>query len=151
MEFADAFFLYLFLILVKLHSSLDCSHRRGDFLLDNDVTRWQPITRCIQEKRRGEIKSELPECPIIGFILWNIKLKNAISCETRAQLLRVERLNKTDRLPEGRSVTLEPSRDQTQSLNGWRICFMDVSLHGYNAVSMWRQICQCLRRCELYI
>lgn len=28
------------------------TQRRGDFLLDKQVTHWEPITRCIQEKRR---------------------------------------------------------------------------------------------------
>lgn len=51
------FSLLVFLILEKLH---DCDHCRGDFLLANHVTHWEPITHCIQEKRNCGIKTAAP-------------------------------------------------------------------------------------------
>lgn len=54
----------------------------------------------------------------------------------RAQLFGVRKLNNADIISGGCSVTLEPSRDQIQSLSegqeGRGICFVDVSFHGYN-------------------
>lgn len=74
--------------------------------------------------------------PNIRFVPSNIKMKHVIYCQMRAQLFGVKKLNNADVISEGSSVTLEPSRDQIQSLiegqEGWGIYFVDVSFHGYN-------------------
>lgn len=87
-------------------------------------------------RRNRRVRFSRGCCPNNSFIPWNIEMKHVIYCEMRAHLFGVKKLNNADNISEGCSVTSEPSRDQIQSLieaqEGWGICFVDVSFHGYN-------------------